>query len=189
MAIDATREEGSLERYIAEVRSLWGDGKDPYLPFKIKSLLEKFLTSINPQKPWISQLIEKGLPAEELYRDREHGFILMGHVHDKGHSNSPHDHGPCWVLYGVYHGGIEITSYQRTDDGRVPGRALLDKKELHRLTPGVVIPYLPGEIHSTFTAEPSVVFRFLSCDLDRVKRYRYVCNGVEFLSHHVEPVN
>lgn len=189
MAADAIVEEDSLGRYLAEVRSLWGDGKEPQLPFRVKRLLENFLTSINPQKPWISLLIERGLPAQELYRDKEHGFILMGHVHDKGHSNLPHDHGPCWVLYGVYHGVIEITTYQRTDNGGAPGRAMLEKKELHRLTPGVVIPYLPGEIHSTFTAEPSVVFRFLSCDLDRVKRCRYVCNGVGFLSHRVEPMS
>ncbi|MFQ5902906.1 MAG: hypothetical protein ACE5JO_04375 [Candidatus Binatia bacterium] len=53
------------------------------------------------------------------------------------------------------------------------GRSALEKKELHRLSPGVVIPHLPGEVHSAFAAEPSVVFRFLSCDLNKVKRYRY----------------
>jgi len=176
MAIN-TKEESSLERYIAEVRSIWGDGKDPELPYKVKGLLEELLTSINPQESWIAQLITEGLPAKELYRDKDHGFILMGHVHGKGHSNSPHDHGPCWVLYGIYHGVTEITTYRRTDDGKVPGRATLEKKELHRLTPGVVIPYLPGEIHSTFAAEHSVVFRFLSHDLNKVKRYRYDLAG------------
>lgn len=34
------------------------------------------------------------------------------------------DHGPCWVLYGVGRGEIEITTYRRTDDGRVPGKAI-----------------------------------------------------------------
>jgi hypothetical protein len=42
------------------------------------------------------------------------------------------------------------------------------------LTPGVVVPYLPGEIHSTNAVEgPGVVFRFLSYDLDKIDRYRY----------------
>lgn len=177
MSFGTIREESSLERYIAEVRSVWGDGKDPKLPFRVKGLLERLLTSINPQEPWIAELIREGLPARELYRDKDHSFVLMGHVHGKGHSNSPHDHGPCWVLYGVYHGAIEITTYRRTDDGKVPGRATLEKKELHHLTPGLVIPYLPGEIHSTFAVEDSVVFRFLSRDLNRVKRYRYDLAG------------
>lgn len=170
-------EEDSLEKYITEVRSIWGDGKDPELPYQVEHLLEKLLISTSPQENWIAKLIKEGLPARELYRDKDHGFILMGHVHDKSHSNPPHDHGPCWVLYGVYHGVTEITTYRRTDDGKVPGRATLEKKGLRRLTPGMVIPYLPGEIHSTLAVEPSVVFRFLSHDLSKVKRHRYDLAG------------
>jgi len=80
----------------------------------------------------------------------------------------------CWVLYGVYRGEIEITTYRRLDDGNDKENAGLEKKELHRLTPGVVYPYLGGEIHSTRAVEaPSVVFRFLSYDLNRVERHRY----------------
>lgn len=177
--IDTTKED-SLKRYIAELESIWGDGKDPELPYKVKDLMEKLLTSVSPQEEWIADLMRKGLPARELYRDQERGFILMGHVHERGHSNPPHDHGSCWVLYSVYHGVVEITTYRRTDDGKVPGRATLEKNEIRRLTPGIVIPYLPGEIHSTFAAEDSVVFRFLSYDLSKVKRYRYVCDGASF---------
>jgi hypothetical protein len=180
MALDATRQESSLEKYIGDVRLVWGDGRDPQLPFKVTALMERLLTSINPQEPWIAELIKEGLPARELYRDKEHGFIQMGHVHEKGHSNAPHDHGPCWVLYGVYHGVTEITTCRRTDDGKAPGRATLQKKELHRLTPGVVFAYLPGEIHSTFASEPTVVLRFLSYDLNKVKRCRYICDGIGF---------
>jgi hypothetical protein len=37
-----------------------------------------------------------------------------------------------------------------------------------------VVPYLPGDIHSTNAVEgPGVVFRFLSYDLDKIDRYRY----------------
>ncbi len=173
MATGTIKGESSLNRYITEVRSIWGDGKNPQLPHKVKALLEKLLLTTSPQEPWIEKLIKEGLTARELHRDKDHGFIQMGHVHGKGHSNSAHDHGPCWVLYGVYHGVTEITTYRRTDNGKVSGRAALEKKELHRLSPGVVIPYLPGEIHSTFAVEPSVVFRFLSYDLNKVKRNRY----------------
>ncbi len=177
MVINADKEDSSLERFTAEVRSIWGDGKDPELPYRVKGLLEELLTSINPQESWHANLIKEGLPSKELYRDKDHGFILMGHVHGKGHSNSPHDHGPCWVLYGVYHGAIEITTYQRTDDGRVAGRATLEKKEVHRLTRRMVLPYFPGDIHSTLTVEHSVVLRFLNHDLSKVKRHRYDLAG------------
>ena len=174
MAVQEQKASSSLERYIAEVRSVWGDGKDPELPFKVKALMEKLFASTSPDEPWMAELIGEGKPSRELYRDPDHGFIQMGHVHKQGHGNAPHDHGPCWVVYGSYKGITEITTYRRTEDGKKEGKAKLEKKDLHRLTPGVVQPYLSGEIHSTSAVQgPGVVFRFLSYDLDKIERNRY----------------
>ncbi len=174
MAISTVKAGNSLERYIEEIRAIWGDRKDPRLPFKVKALMERLFASTSPEEPWMAELIGEGKPARELYRDPVHGFIQMGHVHQKGHKNTPHDHGPCWVVYGSYSGVTEITTYRRVDDGKEPGKARLEVKEVHRLSPGVVYPYLPGDIHSTHAAEgPAVVFRFLSYDLEKIERYRY----------------
>ncbi|HEY2987627.1 MAG TPA: hypothetical protein VGL11_07865 [Candidatus Binatia bacterium] len=174
MAVSAQRAESSFERYIAEIRAVWGDGKDPDLPFKVRGLMEKMLAATNPDEAWIADLIREGKPSRELYRDPDYAFIQMGHVHQQAHGNSPHDHGPCWVIYGSYSGVTEITVYRRIDDGREPGRASLEKKDLHRLSPGVAYPYLPGDIHSTRAVEgPAVVFRFLSYDLEKIQRQRY----------------
>lgn len=174
MAIHAATEGNSLDRYIREIRAIWGNGKDPQLPSRVKSLMEKLLASTSPDDPCMAQLIREAKPSRELYRDPEYGFIQMGHVHKQGHSNTPHDHGPCWVVYGSYSGLTEITLYRRTDDGQQAGKAILEKKEIHRLSPGVVYPYLPGDIHSINAVEgPAVVFRFLSTDLEKVERYRY----------------
>jgi hypothetical protein len=169
------REAGnSLARYIAEVRAVWGDGHEPQLPYKVAALMEKLFASTNPDDPWMAELMREGKPSRELYRDSELGFIQMGHIHQQGHGNKPHDHGPCWVVYGSYKGVTEITKYQRTDDGSEQGVARLQPERVDRLTPGVVVPYLPGEIHSTHAIEgPGVVFRFLSYDLDKIDRYRY----------------
>jgi hypothetical protein len=174
MAISAARVGNSLDRYIEEIRLIWGDGKNPQLPFQVKALMERLFASIDPGEPWIAELIREGKPAKELYRDPVHGFIQMGHVHQQGHKNTPHDHGPCWVVYGSYRGVTEITTYRRADDGNEPGKAKLEVKEVHRLSPGVAHPYLPGDIHSTHAVEtPAVVFRFLSYDLEKIERYRY----------------
>ncbi|MBI4525787.1 MAG: hypothetical protein HY695_18480 [Deltaproteobacteria bacterium] len=170
----AAIQENSLEKYIQEIRSIWGDGKDPQLPFKVQALMKKHLLSANPDEPWLADLIRSGEPSKELYRDPDKGFIQMGHVHPQGRANSPHDHGPCWVVYGSYRGLTEITLYQRTDGGKGPGKATVEAKDRHRLSPGVAYPYLPGDIHSTNALEgPAVVFRFLSYDLEKVERYRY----------------
>lgn len=174
MAVQERKAESSFDRYIAEVRAVWGDGKDPQLPHKIAVLMEKLFAGTSADDPWMAQIIREGKPSRELYRDAEHGFIQMGHVHKAGHGNTPHDHGPCWVVYGAFSGLTEITKYKRTDDGSQPGRATLEKDELHRLSPGTVQAYLPGEIHSTHAVEgPGVVFRFLSYDLDKIDRSRY----------------
>jgi hypothetical protein len=174
MAVSAQPGESSFERYIAEIRSVWGGGKDPELPFKVKALMEKMLKATPRDEPWIADLIREAKPSRELYRDPDFGFIQMGHVHQQTHGNMPHDHGPCWVVYGSYSGLTEITLYRRTDDGNTPGRATLEKKDLHRLSPGVAHAYVPGDIHSTRAVEgPAVVFRFLSYDLEKIQRHRY----------------
>jgi hypothetical protein len=117
MAVQEQRASNNLEKYIAEVRAVWGDGKDPQLPFKVAALMEKLFASTRPDDPWMAELIRDGKPSRELYRDPDHGFIQMGHIHKQGHGNQPHDHGPCWVVYGSYKGVTEITKYKRTDDG------------------------------------------------------------------------
>ena len=117
MAVQERKADNSFDRYIAEVRAAWGDGKDPQLPFKVAALMEKLFASTSPDDPWMAELIRDGKPSRELYRDPELGFIQMGHIHKQGHGNKPHDHGPCWVVYGSFKGVTEITKYKRTDDG------------------------------------------------------------------------
>jgi hypothetical protein len=174
VAVQEQKASNSLERYIMEVRAVWGDGKDPQFPFKVANLMEKLFASTTPEDPWMAEIIRDAKPSRELYRDPDQGFIQMGDVHKHGHGNLPHDHGPCWVVYGSFSGTTEITKYRRTDDGSKSGAATLENERLDRLSPGVVQPYLVGDIHSTSTVQgPGVVFRFLSYDLDKIERYRY----------------
>jgi len=75
MAVQERKSENTFDRYIAEVRATWGDGKAPDLPFKIKSLMEKLFAQTSPEDPWMDELIREGKPSRELYRDPDHGFI------------------------------------------------------------------------------------------------------------------
>ena len=164
-----------FSRYIEEMRAAWRAGEDASLPARAQVLLERLLAETPREEAWVAELLRDQPASRELYRDPERGFLQMGHWHKEGHHNAPHDHGPCWVLYGVYAGEIEITTYRRTDDGSVPDRARLEVKDVVRVTPGRVYPYLPGDIHHTRAIDPngSVVMRFLSYDLDQIERYRY----------------
>lgn len=174
MALDPATTSTTFDRYIEELRALWKDSNDANLPFKVKAAMERMLASTSPDDPWMAEIIRDAQPSRELYRDPEYGFIQMGHVHPQGHGNLPHDHGPCWVVYGAYQGLTEISLYERTDDGKNAEKADLHTSEVHKLGPGVVYPYLTGQIHSTHAAEtPAVVFRFLSADLNKILRRRY----------------
>lgn len=166
--------ENSFERYIEAIRNVWGDGKDPALPLEVQALMQEMLTTTDLKEPWLAEMIEEGKIAKELYHDPDYGFIQMGHVQPQGHTNPPHDHGPCWVVYGAYSGLTEIVLYRHAGVDETSGRAVLEKRDVHQLAPGVVHPYVPGDIHSVVAMEgPAVVFRFLSADLNRVKRAYY----------------
>ncbi|MBX5490177.1 MAG: hypothetical protein IRZ14_03390 [Chloroflexi bacterium] len=183
---DVTAQGAHFARFIAAMRTLWGEDPEsartgtPEFVARAQALLEELLRGAPPDEPWVAGLLADRVSARELYRDPDYGFIQMGHFHGPATPEArmggvPHDHGPCWVLYGVYRGGIEITRYRRTDDGRDPARASLEQVEVAAITPGIVRPYLAGEVHRTrqLSAEGSLVMRFLSGDLDRVARYRY----------------
>jgi len=134
----------------------------------------RLLQSTPRDESWIAGLLADKPAGRELYRDADHGFIQMGHFHRAGHHNAPHDHGPCWVVYGVYEGEVEIATYRRTDDGSVAGKAFLEVAGSRLLKPGIAYEYLSGEIHSTrCLSDGAIVMRFLSADLEKVSRGRY----------------
>jgi hypothetical protein len=166
-----------FERYVSGIRAAWGDGTSASLPGRVTELMQELLRESPEAEEWIHRLLEKQPPALALYRDPDHDFIQMGHYHPKGKPNvfSPHDHGPYWVVYGVYTGEVEIRTYKRVDDLSEAGKARLEVLDTHRLTPGVARAYQVGEIHSThdYTAEQGVVLRFLSADLEKVTVRRY----------------
>lgn len=174
MSTDSRSNGDSFERYISALRSVWGDGKSSELPFKVKALMAELLDVTDPGEPWMDRLIREAKIAMELYRDPDYGFIQMGHVQPQGHANPPHDHGPCWVVYGAYSGLTEIVLYRRAQGQDKSSRTVLEKKEVHWLSPGAVYPYFPGDIHSVVVRKgPAIVFRFLSYDLTQVERGYY----------------
>jgi predicted metal-dependent enzyme (double-stranded beta helix superfamily) len=180
MAIEQARSTSrgaTFERYVEEMRAAWAAGQDESLPRRGQALLEKLLREAPDDEPWAVELVRDQARARPLHRDPDYGFVQMGHIMHPGPGpgTTPHDHGPCWVLYGVFRGAIDVTTFRRTDDGSVPGKARLEKIETVRLSPGVVRPYLVGDIHLQQPVDPngSIVLRFLSYDLDQVDRLGY----------------
>ena len=53
--------------------------------------LAKYLTDTSPER-------------NILYEDPELGFCILAHVYQGARDSSPHDHGPCWAIYGQARG-------------------------------------------------------------------------------------
>jgi hypothetical protein len=162
-------------RFVDEMRAAWSAGQDATLPERGQHLLETLLRETPDDEAWVAGLLGERPSARELYRDPDFGFLQMGHFHLAGHGGAPHDHGPYWVLYGVYRGEIAINKYRRVDGDSGSGETELEVLETAHLTPGSVFAYLPGEIHTprSLAPEGSIVMRFLSGDVDAIERFRY----------------
>ncbi len=116
---------------------------------------------------------EKGQSAEVVYRDPLGFNVLIHHHRPQKNPGSPHNHGASWAIYGVARGFTDMTEWRRTDDGKTPGRAEIEKERTYRLTPGMAVPYRPRQIHNTYMPEGAWVVRVTGCDLDAIPRERF----------------
>lgn len=161
-----------LRHYLKSVQAVWraDSATDPNTAREVRDLMQIWLNATPPHTEWVQTLKADQTPARPLYQDPDHGFIQMSHYHGGFRKNSPHDHGPYWVVYGVYEGEVEIPVYAHDPESDTVRVARFD-----RLKAGEAVAYLPGEIHSTYvpSAAPAIVLRFLSTDLSQVPRQRF----------------
>lgn len=166
----------SLETFIARVRRAWGPLTSELVAdcrARIEDLLRAPVT-----EEWLAEL-QRELPASrELYRDREHGFMLLAHAETKGLYRSPHDHGRGWVIYAVVQGEMEIGTYSRVQ--APDGSVRLVRREAYRVRPGEAKVYLPGDIHDTrCTADAVLYLRFTERDLKKERAEHHMTQYVE----------
>jgi hypothetical protein len=158
--------QDSLSKFIQEIRQVWGP-LNSELVAKSQVLMEKLASSPSGEA-WIANIqgIENSL---ELYRDPEHGFILLAHIEKEGLYRAPHDHGNGWVVYAVQSGQMEMRTYGRLKGEH--GKEALVRRDKYRMNPGEARAYLPGDIHDTRCISDSVLMlRLTSGDLKKEKR-------------------
>ena len=112
--------------------------------------------------------------------DRGHpdpGFMVLAYRGGpkKAGVPSPHDHGACFVVYGVATGSNVQTRYRWSYPEDATQPPVLEKTQELLQKPGDASYFLPGEIHSTqgSTQEETVYVRVTSQDLDGIWRHRY----------------
>lgn len=174
-------ERSTLDACMANIKRAWGPLTSELIA-ECQSQLERLLQA-PATEPWLAALHRDKPLNEELYRDADHGFVLLAHTESEGLYRPPHDHGRGWVIYAMQDGEIEMGSYARVEDES--GAVRLVKRGAALVKPGQVQVYLPGDIHDTrCVSRSALVFRFTERDLRvedrqarRVTRY-HQRNGV-----------
>jgi predicted metal-dependent enzyme (double-stranded beta helix superfamily) len=117
-----------------------------------------------------------GIAQYLLYRRADRSITLHAAVFPAGVASPVHDH-LAWGIVGLYRGLQEEDVYRRADDGRTPGRAVLEHVERRRLVPGDCYTLLPpdGDIHRVRTVSPeaSISIHLLGNDLGCIVRHRF----------------
>lgn len=160
----------ALQRFTSSAHASWGPLRSELVASITQQMAE--LLETRSSEPWLSALHEEGAETRPLFRDPEHGFLLLAHTEVPGLYRPPHDHGRGWVVYAVQRGETEMSTYARLVDER--GSVQLVKRGTDVLRPGQVKVYLPGDIHDTrCIAGPMLLFRLTSCDLKQENVTRY----------------
>ena len=161
----------TLEDFCADARAALDGDSGPEGRERVARHLEKLLVDpgfvvahLGPDKP---------SGAETIHVDETHGFRVMAHTNRGPSNNTPHCHGPSWVVYGMAMNHVEMTEWRRVDDGSREGHAELAVDRKYVLREGEAHVYNEGVIHSLDRPLETRLVRVCGCDLDRTLRYRY----------------
>jgi predicted metal-dependent enzyme (double-stranded beta helix superfamily) len=159
----------SLDDWSVAVRSSWGPLSSELID-DCRRYLER-LAMAPAGEDWLASLHRDQPAARELYRDPDHGFVLLAHTEAQGLYRPPHDHGASWVIYAVLQGEVEMGTYARLPEP--DGGHRLVKRDSTTVTAGEVRVYLPGDIHDTLCVSgPALLLRFTERDLQIEKEER-----------------
>ncbi len=154
----------TLDASMQGMRSLWGPLSSEVVAGAREQLQRLVAASVT--EDWLARLHRDEPASEELYRDPDHGFVLLAHTEQPGLYRPPHDHGRSWVIYAIQRGDIEMGTYARLQDP--DGSVRLVKRGSTRVRAGDVQVYLPGDIHDTrCVSGPALLFRFTERDLKK----------------------
>lgn len=168
------------QEFIADAREAFAANRDPmHQAHAVAGLLRRAFASGWPEN---SPKFGDGDGTFEIYRDPEHGhpgpgFVVLAYRQPPQQPKrpAPHDHGVCWVVYGVKSGGNAQTRYAYRYSGDRSELPSFEKTQEIPQGPGDVDYFLPGEIHSVqgSTREETIYVRITSMDLNDVQRHRY----------------
>ena len=161
----------TLEQFCQDARAALAEDSGPKGRDKLARHLERLLVD----KDFVATHLGPDQPSgsEYLYEDPDYGFMVRAHTNRGPSSNTPHCHGPSWVVYGMAMNHVEMTEWERRDDGSRDGYAELEPTGKYVLEEGQARSYNEGVIHSLNRPLETRLVRVQGCDLDKTRRYRY----------------
>ena len=105
--------------------------------------------------------------------DAETDVYVIVHGGRKGNKSSPHDHGPCSVIYGNYTGHTTMRRWKRLDGGGSEGAAQLELVKKYDVHAGEASAFAEGDIHSIEYPDGAYFVRVTIGDVEKQKTLRY----------------
>jgi predicted metal-dependent enzyme (double-stranded beta helix superfamily) len=165
----------TLKKFIGDVDRITREERAPTLVTgRIAPLLERLLRNPSEIPP---EFWKRGPDRQGRYMlHRAPNFNITVVVWGTGDGAPPHNH-ETWGLIGVLDNEIQETRFRRLDDQTVPGRAVVEVKEVRRNRAGAVSILLPpdDEIHEmkNVTDRNTVEIHVYGRDLTNLPRVRF----------------
>lgn len=160
-----------LRAFVERVRTIVrGASTNAAIVERLKSVATEQLSAPLPVRDEFRRLPAQGHGRNLVYRDQELGFVVVAMVWPPGARGLPHNHG-TWGVVGVVEGEVDITNYERRDDGRDASRAELVEVSSLRAGPGAVAHVLPPheDFHSVGNAseeDPALTLHAYGRDIE-----------------------
>jgi ketosteroid isomerase-like protein/predicted metal-dependent enzyme (double-stranded beta helix superfamily) len=168
----ATMTTYTLQDFLADTRATLKARGTQHGLAEIRSHLERLLA--NPR------LLEDHLGSPPRYTERttlahdpETDVHVLVHGRPTGGKSAPHDHGPCWVVYGAYKNATRMRRWRRLDGGDGPGPAELALQKDVSMEPGHADAFAVGDIHSIEYGDDTFFVRVTGGDVESQKTLRY----------------
>ncbi len=147
----------SVAKFVDSIRALYAEDPDPAVVWPQACAP---MTALLGDSELIESAADWPVCSHEnllFYEDAEFGFVLNGLIKAPGQRTRIHDHAHLWVLYGVLTGGEDIVNFERTDDGAVSDKAMVQESRRRNVGPGAVDIVKPWSIHAEQAGEEGSV--------------------------------
>lgn len=161
----------TLEQFVADTRRSLKARSGPAGVEEVRLHLEQLLPNPALLRDHVGDPPPFGTHC--IHYDPESDVYVLVHGRERSGGASPHDHGPCWVVYGQYTNYTDMQIWDRLDDGSREGYAELKVGREVRLEPGHAVAMQRGYIHSIAYPERSFFLRVTGGDVEAQKTLRF----------------